>query len=367
MTKGLELHSRITSKSELELSLVEVQLPAPGPDEVVVKVQAAPINPSDLGLLLGPAEPDTGKAIGLVTTLAVPEQRLPMVAARIDQGMKVGNEGAGVVVEAGASCQDLLGKTVAIGSGGMYATHRLANKRELVPLPAGVTAEQGAAAFVNPMTALCFLETMRAEGHSAIVHTAAASNLGQMLVKLCAKDGVPLVNIVRSPAQAKLLRDLGAELVIDSTSEDFRGQLTAAVRQTRATLAFDAIGGGTMGSQILHAMEVALVEGKPYNRYGSPTFKQVYIYGTLDPSPTVLNRTYGFAWGCSTWLVTYALQKLGAETAMRVRTRIMAELTTTFASKYTATISLREAIQPDVIVRYAKKATGEKYLIDPSK
>ncbi|HEY0252841.1 MAG TPA: hypothetical protein VGC41_15000 [Kofleriaceae bacterium] len=256
---------------------------------------------------------------------------------------------------------------MAIGSGSMYAQYRLANKREVVVLPDGITPAQGAAAFVNPMTALAFTETMRAEGHSAIVHTAAASNLGQMLVKLCAKDNVPLVNIVRSAAQVKILKDLGAETVLDSSTPEFTSQLIAAVTATKATLAFDAIAGGTMASQILHAMEVACSAGKPYNRYGSTTHKQVYIYGTLDTSPTVLHRNFGFAWGCGSWLVTYALAKMPGETVMKIRGRVLSELTTTFASTYTQTISLREAIQPDVLARYVKKATGEKFLIDPSK
>jgi hypothetical protein len=239
--------------------------------------------------------------------------------------------------------------------------------RHVIALPPGATAEQGAAIFVNPLTALAMTEVMKREGHHAIVHTAAASNLGQMLVKICLKDGIPLVNIVRKPEQAALLKELGATHILDSTSPQFTAELAAAVEATNATLAFDAIGGGPLVNQILHAMEAAQVKKlTAYNRYGSPVHKQVYIYGMLDPGPTQLDRNYGFAWGVASFLITPYMAKLGAD-GQKLRARILAELTTTFASTYTATISLREAIRPDVIARYAKRATGEKYLIDPSK
>jgi NADPH:quinone reductase-like Zn-dependent oxidoreductase len=365
--KGLELHSRITPKAELELSLVEVVVPAPGPDDIVVKIQAAPINPSDLGLLLGPADPATARAIGNVTTAKVPERAMPAMAARLDQAMKVGNEGAGVVVDAGANAKALVGKTVALGSGAMYAQFRVLPAAQAVELPAGVTAVQGASAFVNPLTALGFTETMRREGHTAIVHTAAASNLGQMLNRLCIKDGIPLVNIVRSAEQAKILKDLGAKHIVDSTSEKFKDELTDAIAETKATLAFDAIGGGPLANQILVAMEAALNRSASvYSRYGSSTHKQVYIYGMLDVRPTELTRSYGLAWSVSGWLVTPFMIKLGKD-GLALRARTLAELTTTFASTYVQTISLREAIQPEVIARYAKRATGEKFLLDPSK
>ena len=366
---GLDLTSCVTASGELVLSLVEVAVPAPGPDEVVVQVQAAPINPSDLGLLLGPADLSSLQAMagGLVTTANVPPQRMAGMTARLGQAMRVGNEGAGVVVEAGANAQALLGKTVAMVAGAMYTQYRTVKASDAVPLPEGVTAAQGASAFVNPLTALCMVETLKREGHIALVHTAAASNLGQMLVRLCLKDSVPLVNIVRSPEQAKLLRDLGAVHVLDSTAEGFKQALADALFVTKATIAFDAIGGGPLANQILSAMEAAANRSATnYSRYGSFTHKQVYIYGMLDVRPTELDRSYGLAWGVNGWLLTPYLMKLGPGAAA-VRARALAELTTTFASRYSETISLRQVLEPAVIARYAKRATGEKFLIDPSR
>ncbi len=365
--KGLELQSRVTSKGELELSLVEVVVAAPAADEIVVRVEAAPLSPSDLGLLLGPADLSTLRAIGMVTTAKIPAARMAAMTARLDQGMRVGNEGAGTVVEAGADAQELVGKQVALYGGAMYSQYRVIKARDVVVLPEGVTPAQGASAFVNPMTSLGMVETMKHEGHRAIVHTAAASNLGQMLIRLCAKDGIPLVNIVRSADHVKLLRELGAEHVLDSTTPSFRTDLVEAVAATGATIAFDAIGGGPLANQILVAMEAAANRaGGAYSRYGSAVHKQVYIYGALDLRPTEIDRTFGFAWSVAGWLLIPFLIKLGPDVA-RLRARVLGELTTTFASHYLATISLREAIQPEVIARYAKRATGEKFLIDPSR
>ena len=365
--KGLELHSRVTSKAELELSLVEVVVPSPGLDEIVVRVQGSPLNPSDMGLLLGPADPSTARAIGMVTTMKIPEQRMTGMAARLDQSMKVGNEGAGTVVEAGANMKAFVGKTVALLGGAMYSQFRVVPGASAVVLPDGVTAAQGASAFVNPLTALGMTETMKREGHTALVHTAAASNLGQMLNRVCIVDGIQLVNIVRSAEQASILKELGAVYVVDSTSPSFKADLVEALVATKATLAFDAIGGGPLANQILTAMEAAANRNATsYSRYGSSTHKQVYIYGGLDMRPTELDRSYGLAWSVAGWLLTPFLAKIGPDVA-RLRTRVLAEITTTFASHYTQTISLREAIQPDVIARYAKRATGEKFLLDPSK
>jgi NADPH:quinone reductase len=359
--KSLELHSRVTSKGDLELSLVEAVVPPPGPDEIVVRIQAAPISPSDMGLLLGPADPATARSIGMVTTLKIPEKRMVAVAARLDQSLKVGNEGAGVVVDAGANAKALVGKTVAIVGGAMFAQYRITSAVGATVLPEGVTAMQGAASFVNPLTALGMVETMKREGHTALVHTAAASSLGQMLNRLCMKDGIALVNIVRSDEQVGLLRELGATHVLDSTSPKFKDELVAALIATKATIAFDAIGGGPLVNQILNAMEAAANRSaSAYSRYGSSTHKQVYIYGALDMRPTELDRHFGFAWGVAGWLLTPFLAKAGPDVA-RLRARVLAEITTTF------TTTLREAIQPDVIARYARRATGAKFLLDPSK
>ncbi|WP_421997544.1 zinc-binding dehydrogenase [Reyranella sp.] len=373
-TKGLQLRSRISKGGDLELSLVEVVTPEPGPDQVVVKVEATPINPSDLGLLLGPADMATFKAsgsgAGVKVTAKVPAASLPFLAARLDQAMPVGNEGAGTVVKAGSSeaAQALLGKTVSMIGGAMYAQYRLLKATDCQPLPAGTTAAEGASWFVNPLTALGMTETMKREGHTALVHTAAASNLGQMLNKICLEDGIPLVNIVRSAAQAKILHDIGAKHVVDSTAPDFMDALTQALVETGATIAFDAIGGGKLASQILTCMEIALGKtAKEYSRYGSTTHKQVYIYGSLATGPVELTRNYGMAWGVGGWLLTPFLQKIGRPEQVRLRERVVKGLKTTFASHYTRTVSLPEALDVANIAAYGKRATGEKFLIDPSK
>jgi NADPH:quinone reductase-like Zn-dependent oxidoreductase len=370
-TKGLELRS-LVSDGKLELSLVDVELSPPGPGEVIVRIEAAPLNPSDLGLLTGPADLATldqgGAADRPVLTADIPEQRLPMVRARLNESMPVGNEGAGTVIAAGDGAEELIGKTVAVIGGGMYTQYRKARLTDLLPFPDGVTAREGASAFVNPLTALAMVETMKAEGHTALVHTAAASNLGQMLNRICIADDVKLVNIVRSAEQAKILHDIGAKYVVDSTSENFRDELVDALAETGATLAFDAIGGGKLAGQILAAMEVAANRNATtYSRYGSNTYKQVYIYGALDLGPTLIGRDVGFAWGVSGFLLTPFLMKAGAEVIGRMRARVAAEIRTTFASHYTAEVSLAEALDKDILLAYSAKKTGEKYLIVPAK
>ena len=373
-TKGLQLRSLIKKSGELELSLAEVPIPEPGPDQVLVKVEATPINPSDLGLLLGPADMSTAKASGsgaaIKITAKVPEQALPFIAARLDQAMPVGNEGAGTVIKASSSeaAQALLGKTVSMIGGAMYAQYRLLKATDCQPLPADTTAAEGASWFVNPLTALGMTETMKREGHKALVHTAAASNLGQMLNKICQEDSIGLVNIVRSAEQAKLLYGIGAKYVIDSTSATFTEELTQALVETGATIAFDAIGGGKLSSQILTCMEVALNKtAKEYSRYGSTTHKQVYIYGSLNTTPVELMRNYGMAWGVGGWLLTPFLQKIGRSEQVRLRERVVKGLKTTFTSHYTKTVSLTEALDLANIDVYGKRATGEKYLINPNK
>jgi NADPH:quinone reductase-like Zn-dependent oxidoreductase len=373
-TTGLELRTLIKSSGALELSLKRKPIPEPASDEVVVRVQASPINPSDLGLLLGPADPSTFKSSGsgddVVVTGKVPDAALKGLAARLDESMPIGNEGAGVVVKAGASdaAQALMGKTVAMIGGAMYTQYRAMKASDCLVLPPGTTAAEGASCFVNPLTSLGMTETMRREGHKALVHTAAASNLGQMLNRICLKDGIDLVNIVRSAEQAKILRELGARHVVDSTAPGFMEDLTRALVETGATLAFDAIGGGRLAGQILTCMETAINQtATSYSRYGSNVHKQVYVYGSLDPGPIELTRGFGMAWGVGGWLLFPFLQKIGAADAARLRQRVVAELKTTFASHYSKVISLQEALQLPVIAAYARRATGEKYLIDPSK
>ena len=371
---GLQLRSLLKKNGELEISLVSVATPEPSADEVVVRIEASPINPSDLGLLIGAADMATAKASGSkeapVITAQVPEVAMKGMAGRLDESMPVGNEGAGVVVKTGSSdaAKALMGKTVALIGGAMYAQYRTVAAKDCLVLPPGTTPAEGASCFVNPLTALGMVETMRREGHKALVHTAAASNLGQMLNKICLKDGIGLVNIVRSPQQADILRKIGAKHICDSTSPAFMDDLTDALVETGATLAFDAIGGGRLAGQILTCMEIAANKtAKVYSRYGSSVYKQVYIYGGLDTRPIELNRAFGMMWGVGGWLLTPFLQKIGAADGMRLRQRVAAELKTTFASHYTQVVSLQEALQLSNVAAYAKRSTGEKYLINPNK
>ena len=331
---GLQLRSLLKKSGELELSLVNIPTPEPADDEVVVRVEATPINPSDLGLLIGPADMSTAKVSGSadtpVVTAKMPEAALRMMAARLDQSLPVGNEGAGVVIRTGSSdaAKALMGKNVSMIGGAMYSQYRTMKVRDVMELPSGTTPADGASWFVNPLTALGMTETMRRENHKALVHTAAASNLGQMLNKICIKDGIGLVNIVRSKEQADILHKIGAKHVVDSTADSFMDDLTGALVETGATIAFDAIGGGKLAGQILTCMEIAANKtAKEYSRYGSNVYKQVYIYGSLDNRPTELSRAFGLTWGVGGWLLTPFLQKIGpAEIgklapARRVRTQ----------------------------------------------
>src|SRR6478736_806652 len=371
---GFQLRSLLKKSGELELSLVNIPTPEPADDEVVVRVEATPINPSDLGLLIGPADMSTAKVSGSkdapVVTAKMPEAAMRMMAARLDQSLPVGNEGAGVVIRTGSSdaAKALMGKNVSMIGGAMYTQYRTVKVRDVMEIPAGATPADGASWFVNPLTALGMTETMRRENHKALVHTAAASNLGQMLNKICIKDGIGLVNIVRSKEQADLLHGIGAKYVVDSSVPSFMDDLTNALVETGATIAFDAIGGGKLAGQILTCMEIAANKtAKEYSRYGSTVHKQVYVYGSLDPRPIELNRAFGMAWGVGGWLLFPFLQKIGPADGAKLRQRVVAELKTTFASHYTQVVSLQEALQLDNIAVYNKRATGEKFLIDPSK
>ena len=371
---GLQLRSLVKNSGELELSLAQVDVPAPADGEVVVRVEAAPLNPSDLGLLFGPADMAKAVASGTadqpVVTAPIAPAAMKGMAARIDESMPVGNEGAGTVVAAGASpaAQALLGRSVALLGGAMYSQFRCVAVAQCLPLPDGASAADGASSFVNPLTALGMVETMEREGHKALVHTAAASNLGQMLNRICLKDGVALVNIVRKPEQAALLKGMGAAHVCSTDSPRFMEELTDALVATGATLAFDATGGGRLAGQILTCMEAAINRNaKEYSRYGSNVMKQVYIYGGLDMSPTEIVRNFGMTWGMGGWLLFPFLQKMGPAAAEVLKARVAAELTTTFKSHYAGELSLREALQIDKIALYGPRNTGGKYLINPNR
>ena len=372
---ALQIRSLITADRTLELSLDTSDVPTPRDDQVVVRVEAAPINPSDLGLLFGAADMREATAAGTaerpIVTAPVPDGAMAAMSARVGQSLPVGNEGAGVVVAAGSSpeAQALLGATVAALGGAMYSEYRCVPAVQCLRLPDGVTPAEGASCFVNPLTALGMVGTMRLEEHTALVHTAAASNLGQMLNRLCLADGIGLVNIVRKPEQEELLREQGAQYVCNSSDPTFADDLTDALIATGATLAFDAIGGGDLAGRILSCMEAAAnASGQgEYNRYGSTTHKQVYIYGGLDRGPTTFRRDFGMAWGIGGWLLMPFLARVGAEEAQRLRDRVAAEITTTFASSYTDEVTLAGALTIDAIRTYGRQATGQKFLVTPNR
>lgn len=374
MEKSLQLLSKITKSGQLEISLVKVDVPIPGPGEVLVRMEAAPINPSDMGPLLGPADITAARlqsTEGLqVLTAPVPQARLAGVATRLDQQLPVGNEGAGTVVAAGSdpAAQALIGKTVGVLCGTSYAQYCRVPLASCLVLNEGTTAAEAASCFVNPLTALGMVETMKLENHVGLVHTVAASNLGQMLIRLCLADKVPLVNIVRRQEQVQLLRGMGTKYVGDWSKESFMDDLTDAIAETGATLAFDAVGGGRLVNDVLSAMERAAMRNSTgHSTYGSSTLKQAYVYGGLDSSPTVLDRTYGMSWSIGGWLLPQFLQRIGFERGAELRRRVADEIKTTFASSFTRELSLQEAITPDIIRLYVAKKTGEKYMINPNK
>ena len=371
-----EIRSKATSDGNIELSIAKVEKPVPGDDEVLIEVQASPINPSDLGLLLSFAADVqninvTGSGDDTVATMPVHPALMGSLKPRLDESMPVGNEGAGVIIDAGINAKDLIGKTVGLAGGAMYSQYRCVPAASCLVMDEGTTPKQAASSFVNPLTALAFVETMKMENHTALVHTAAASNLGQMLVKICKDDGIQLVNIVRKQEQVDLLKSIGAEYVCNTSDESFMNDLVTALVETGATLGFDATGGGNNGElpgQILAAMEIAANKNATeYSRYGSDTYKQVYIYGGLDQSPTVLKRAFGLSWGLGGWLLTPMIGKIGMEKFQEMRMRVAREINSTFASSYAKEISFEEMLQPEIIREYAKQATGKKYLVNPHK
>ena len=372
MNTSKQLFTEITSNGKLEISLKEMPVLTPKPHEVVVKIEAAPINPSDMWPMFGPADLSAATLDNDKNVLSAPVHpgMLPRIKSRLDQVLPIGNEGSGKVVAAGESeaAQAMLGKTVAVLTGATYTEYSCVPVQACLVHNEGTTYQEAASSFVNPLTALGMVETMRMEGHQALVHTAAASSLGQMLNKICIAENVPLVNIVRNQQQVDILKAIGAQYICNSSDDDFMKQLITAIDETGATLAFDAIGGGQLVSDILAAMEyVGSKDAKGFNTYGSETNKQVYIYGGLDFSPTTLNRAYGMTWGIGGWLLMRFLAKLQPQRVGELHKRVADEIKTTFASSYSNELSFEEAMTPEVIARYNAKKTGEKFLINPFK
>ncbi|MEM1146111.1 MAG: zinc-binding dehydrogenase [Pseudomonadota bacterium] len=367
------LKSLVTTEGILELSLAELDVPNPEGNQVLVQMEAVPINPTDLALMFGPADltsvESEATAAGPLARMRIPEKLLGAVRSRIGESLGAGFEGAGRVVGAGESeaAQALLGQTVALTGDGLFTRYCCVDALQVTAMGESISPKEAASSFVNPMTALGMVETMRREGHTAVVHTAAASNLGRILNRVCIAEGVSLINIVRKPEQVALLKEEGAAWVLDSSEETFRAHLTEAIAETGATLAFDALGGGKLGNTILSCMERAIASKSPYNRYGSDTYKQLYIYGRLDLSPTQLTAAYGFAWGVGGWLLSQFMEQAGADKVEAMKARIKREIKSTFASQYSAEISLEEALSPENISRYSRRATGEKFLINPAK
>jgi NADPH:quinone reductase-like Zn-dependent oxidoreductase len=365
-----ELRSTVADDGTVTLAVGETDLPAPGPDQVVVRVEAAPINPSDLGMLLAGADVETLEAAGTAEFPAV-RATIPTglagLAGRVGRSMPTGNEGGGTVVATGDSdaARALEGKVVGFLSGSAYAQYRTVHVASCLPMHDGTDSDDAAACFVNPLTALGMVETMQMEGHSGLVHTVGASNLGQMLNRICLADGVPLVNVVRRPEHVEFLTGEGAHHVVDSGADSFFDDLVDALRATGATIAFDAVGGGRLASTLLAAMEKVASEGDEFSRYGSDTHKQVYIYGGLDRGPTILERNFGMSWSVGGWLLTPFLGRIGQEGANRLRARVADEITSTFASSYGTRLSLTAAVDPQQVRRYARMATGDKALVTP--
>ena len=367
--KALQMQSCVHENATVECALVEITIPDPKPDEVVVAVEAAPINPSDLGLMFGAADLSTVQEVERngqpALLLDVPAAAMRAMAPRVGHWMGVGNEGSGRVIAAGdgEAAQALLGQRVGMFGGEMYAAYRCLPAAQCIEFPDTISAEQAASCFVNPMTALGFLETRDMESHGAMVHTAAASNLGQMLVRLCQADKIPLVNIVRSEAQVTLLRDMGAEWVLNTQSEQFMPELIKALKATGATVAFDAIGGGRLVNRILTAMEVAAAQTGPWSRYGSEEVKQAYIYGQLDMSATELTRGYGWVWSVSGWLLTPFMNRAGPDCVARMRKRVVDEIDSTFLSHYSSRLSLQASLSATAVADYGARKTGQKTLL----
>jgi len=365
-TTGKQIFTTMEADGTLVVEIAETAFRDPTGSQVLVRMEAAPINPSDLALLFGPADLENAEYSPGKIIAKMPEPFARAASGRHGQRMPVGNEGAGTVVAAGdnPAAQALIGQRVACVPGNAFSQYAISEAAMCLPL-GDISCQDGASAFVNPMTALGFVETAKVEGHTAMVHTAAASNLGQMLNKICQQDGIELVNIVRKQEQADILQGIGAKYIVNSSDPDYMAQLRAAISETGAYFGFDPIGGGNSVDRIFAAMEQVASGTTAYSRYGSDQAKKMYIYGRLDVSPTILTPSYGFGFTLSGWLLTPFLAKAGMETIVRMRQRVLAGLTTTFASNYKKKVTLEQMLEKDAATDYNAMHTGEKYLLTP--
>ncbi|MEE4538931.1 MAG: zinc-binding dehydrogenase [Erythrobacter sp.] len=366
-TTGKQLFTTLTDDGKLTLEIVEKEFREPKDGEVLVKMEAAPINPSDLAILTSAADFENAEYSPGKVVATMPEPFLSGQRARHGQRLPAGNEGAGTVIATGDAdnAKALMGKRVACVPGSAFSQYAIADASMCLPL-GDHSAEAGASSFVNPMTALGFVENAKMDGQKAIVHTAGASNLGQMLLRICQEDDIALVNIVRKAEHVELLKGLGAEHVVNSSDDDFMAQLRSAIDATDAFYGFDPIGGGQAVDNVFKAMEqVAVGKMTEYSRYGSNQQKRMFIYGRLDFGPTILTPSYGFGWTLSGWLLTPFLQSAGGETVMRMRQRVLENLTTTFASSYKTKVDLEGMLTKEAILDYKQMKTGEKYLVTP--
>ena len=367
MTTGKQLFTTLESDGTLTLAIEEVTFPEPKGNQVLVTMEAAPINPSDLAILTGAADFENAEYSSGKVVAKMPEPFNSGQKSRHGKKLPAGNEGAGTVVATGDSdtAKALMGQRVSCVPGNAFSQYAIADANMCLPL-GDHSAEAGASSFVNPMTALGFAENAKMEGQSAILHTVGASNLGQMLNRICIEDGLGLVNIVRKDDQAELLKSQDATHVVNSSDNDFMKQLRDAIEDTSAFFGFDPIGGGKMVDSCFKAMEqVAVANMKEYSRYGSNQAKRMFIYGRLDVSPTTLTPSYGFGWTLSGWLLFPFLQHAGQETMARMRKRVLDNLTTTFASSYKAKVDLEAMLTKDAILDYREMKTGQKYLVTP--
>ncbi|WP_022708341.1 zinc-binding dehydrogenase [Paracoccus zeaxanthinifaciens] len=366
-TTGKQLFTTLDADGTLTVAIEEVSFPDPTGNQVLVRMEAAPINPSDLAILVGGADIENAQFSPDKFVAQMPAQANAASKSRHGLKLPAGNEGAGTVVAAGddKAAQALIGQRVSCVPGNAYSQYCIADAAMCLPL-GDHSAEEGASAFVNPMTALGFVENAKADGQNAILHTVGASNLGQMLTRICQEDGLDLVNIVRKEDQVELLKGLGATHVVNSSADDFMDQLTAAIADTSAFYGFDPVGGGKLVDTAFRAMErVAVQQMSEYSRYGSNQQKRMFIYGRLDTGPTVLTPAYGFGWTLSGWLLFPFLQSVGQETMGRMRQRVRDNLTTTFSSSYKARVSLEEMLTKEAVTDYRAMRTGEKYLVTP--